>query len=344
MFVSFLVPIYNVEKYLKKCIDSILIQTGCPFEIILIDDGSTDSCPDICDQYQSTCPDIVRVIHKENEGLLLTRRRGFKEAKGDWFICIDSDDYIDPQLLSTVVDTINHYKCDMVMYNYCYIDDCGNVSGSKLNLKDGMVYEGKKKQLLYEERMTTTNINNMWLRAIHRDIVDIEADYSGIGLRNMCEDAVQVLPLYTNTKKTVYIDKVLYYYRKGNGCITSKATLANWKAIHRSFKIEQDYAVFWKIPHTVEQKRYTKQLENICNCLRWMYRNGRDFINMPMKDALISLEKDSMFDECVKNFDKKFLSTRYNRISVPIITFFMKKRMVFLLEVFFKLEDRVQKI
>lgn len=344
MFVSFLVPIYNVEKYLKKCIDSILIQTGCPFEIILIDDGSTDSCPDICDQYQSAWPDIVRVIHKENEGLLLTRRRGFKEAKGDWFICIDSDDYIDPQLLSTVVDTINHYKCDMVMYNYCYIDDFGNVSGSKLNLNDGMVYEGKKKQLLYEERMTTTNINNMWLRAIHRDIVDIEADYSGIGLRNMCEDAVQVLPLYTNTKKTVYINKVLYYYRKGNGSITSNATLANWRAINRSFTIEQDYAELWKIPHNVEQKRYTKQLENIINCIRWLYRDGKNAINMPMKDEIVILKKDSMFEECLKNYDKKYLSTRYNSVCVPFIAFLLKKEKQFLLDAFFKLESRLLKI
>lgn len=342
MLVSFLVPVYNTEKYLKKCIDSLLVQKGCPFEIVLIDDGSTDNCPDICNQYQSTWPNIVRVIHKENEGLLLTRRRGFKEAKGDWFICVDSDDYVAPELLQSVVRVIDRYvDCDMVMYNYYYVDDQGNISESRMNLKDGTVYTGKNKQQLYEARMTTTTINNMWLRAVRRDIVDIDADYSGIGLRNMCEDAVQVLPLYTNAKKTVYINCALYYYRKGNGSITSNATLSNWKAIHRSFTLEQNYASLWRISDDVSRKRYTRQLENICNCLRWLYKEGRNIINMPMADALNNLKRDSMFDECLMNYDKRYASTRYSSISVPIIAFFMKKEMLFPLEMLFKLENRL---
>lgn len=77
---SFIVPVYNTSKYLNECIESLLCQKGADYEIVLIDDGSTDGSGEICDSYAKKYPDTVRAIHKENEGLLLTRRRGFKRG------------------------------------------------------------------------------------------------------------------------------------------------------------------------------------------------------------------------------------------------------------------------
>ena len=94
MLFSVLIPVYNTSKYLDECINSVLSQTEKNFEIVLLNDGSTDNSGDICDSYAEKYPDFIRVIHKENEGLMMTRRRGFKEAKGDYFICLDSDDYL----------------------------------------------------------------------------------------------------------------------------------------------------------------------------------------------------------------------------------------------------------
>lgn len=339
MLVSFLVPVYNTEKYLKRCIDSLLIQKGCPFEIVLLNDGSTDNCPDICNQYQSAWPDIVKVIHKNNEGLLLTRRRGFKEAKGDWFICIDSDDYVAPELLQSVVQVIDSYAdCDMVMYNYNYVDDVGNSSPSRMNLKDKSVYCGENKQQLYNARLTSTTVNSMCLRAIRRDIVDIEADYSKFGIKNMCEDAVQVLPLYTNAKKTVYIDKPLYCYRKGSESITGKTTFANWQAINRSFVLEEKYITLWQISKEVSCQRYTKQLENICNCVRWLHKELKNTDYVSLLEAIIAVKKESMFKECFENYDKKYASSSYSRISMPIIANAVSKERFGFLKFFLRLE------
>ena len=83
----------------------------------------------------------------------MTRRRGFKEAKGDWFICVDSDDYIEPQLLSFVVETINEHQPDMVMYNFQYFSNSGVISKSRLNIPDKSVYVSEKKQKVYEDRL-----------------------------------------------------------------------------------------------------------------------------------------------------------------------------------------------
>ena len=88
MFFSILIPVYNTSEYLPECMDSVLSQSFRDFEVVLLDDGSTDNSGQLCDEYAQK-DDRVRVIHKQNEGLMMTRRRGFKEAKGDYFICVD---------------------------------------------------------------------------------------------------------------------------------------------------------------------------------------------------------------------------------------------------------------
>jgi len=343
MLVSFLVPVYNVEKYLEECIESLLIQKGAPFEIVLLNDGSTDSSGAICDSYAKKYPDTVRVIHKDNEGLLMTRRRGFKEANGDWFICVDSDDYVDMNLLEQIAVTIEKHDCDMVMYNYQYADDAGNKTPSRLKMKDGTIYTEDNKKELYLNRLFSTNINNMWLRAVQRDIVDIDADYSNCGIRNMCEDAVQVLPLYTNTKKTVYIDKNLYYYRKNDASITGKVSWETWRAMNKSFTITEKYLDVWNISLEDRKCFYTKQMEVICNCVRWM------FSNVNKKDAgleswIEQLKEDARFDMCRKYFDKKYCSTKYMKICVPLFIEHIENLNIKKLKLYFELERKLRRI
>lgn len=337
MLFSFLVPVYNVEKYLARCIDSLLVQKGADFEIVLLDDGSTDSSGAICDRYAAQYPGIVRVIHKENEGSFFTRRRGFREARGDWFICVDSDDYAAPELLESVMEAIEkHPGCDMVMYNHCYVDNQGVVTPSKFSLPEDIVYSGENKQRLYAARLTTTGANSMCLRAVHRDIVDMEADYRGCGIRNMCDDALQVLPLYTNAKKTIYIDQPLYFYRKGNVSITGQTTMNNWRAIHRSFVLEQPYAERWQIPDTVSRRRYTLQMENICNCVRWLYKN-KSAADIP--DLVQKMTEEAMFQECLEHYDIQCASSRYSAISMPVIAYAVKRQSFGFLRCYFKLEN-----
>lgn len=114
---SIIVPIYKVEEYLSKCIDSILNQTYQDFELILVDDGSPDNCPKICDQYAAK-DKRVRVIHKKNAGLAAARNTGIKEAIGDYICYVDGDDWISNNLLHTVWDkAISKYDVEMVIYS-----------------------------------------------------------------------------------------------------------------------------------------------------------------------------------------------------------------------------------
>ena len=338
MLVSFLVPVYNTEKYLRECIESLICQKGAPFEIVLLDDGSTDSSSMICDQYADRYPDLVRVIHKENQGLLMTRRRGFTEARGDWFICVDSDDYISEKLLETVAQAIESDSAlDMIMYNYVYADDQGHLTPSRLDW-DSRVFEGKGKRELYKKRLLSTTINSMCMRAVKRDILDFDNDYSKSGIRNMCEDAIQCLPLYTSSKKTIYIDKALYYYRKNSDSITGHITLEHWKAMFRSFCITESYLSKWGVRDKLKEQFYSKQMEEICNCTRWLIRQKEESLPDTYDNVLIRMKEESDFDTCFSFYNKHYASTSYMKMSTPLLAKFIKYNNVLAIKLFLRIE------
>ncbi len=113
--VSVVIPVYQVESYLSRCIDSVLKQTLPELEVILVDDGSTDRCPQICDDYAATDARI-QVIHKENGGLASARNAGMQKATGKWLFFLDSDDYLEPDGLEQLYLTGERYSVDFVRY------------------------------------------------------------------------------------------------------------------------------------------------------------------------------------------------------------------------------------
>lgn len=117
LLISVIVPVYNVEKYLDRCIDSIVKQTYKNLEIILVDDGATDTCPEMCDLWKNK-DDRIRVIHKENGGLSSARNEGLKHAKGEYVIFIDSDDWIENDFLEKLYEEAKLYNLDIVCGGY----------------------------------------------------------------------------------------------------------------------------------------------------------------------------------------------------------------------------------
>ena len=111
--VSIIIPVYKVEAFLSRCVDSVLAQTYKHIEIILVDDGSPDSCPQICDEYEAKCPRI-RVVHKKNGGLSSARNAGMKVATGEYILFVDSDDWIDYEMVADLVRIAEREKVDFV--------------------------------------------------------------------------------------------------------------------------------------------------------------------------------------------------------------------------------------
>lgn len=342
MLFSFIVPVYNTSKYLDKCMESLLCQKGADFEILLIDDGSTDNSGKLCDHYAKQYPDIVRVIHKENEGLLLTRRRGLQGAKGDWFINVDSDDYIAPDLLESVISTIDRYQPDMVMYNFQYFTDVGEITSSKLKIPNESVFNTDNKEQVYAYRLLSNDINSMCMKALKREIVDVDADYHDCGIRNMCEDAVQVLPLLTNAKKIVYLNEPFYQYRKGEDNITSGRTYESWMASKACFLITERYLDIWDVDDNLRHGFYTQYVELLSNFIRWVITQPEKLLPNSFNTIIHNVSAHPAFQRCMQMYQKQFAKTAYLKFSVPKIMRYVQKENVKGLKRYCALEKKIR--
>lgn len=153
MLISVIVPIYNAEKYLKICIDSIINQSYYNIQIILVDDGSEDNCPAICDEYAQLDTRII-VIHKKNQGLVLARKSGLQIATGEYITFVDADDYIDIDTYEKIVNNINYDMPDIIAYDL--IEEYSDRTVKKDNqFSAGLYKEEQLKEKIYPKMLST---------------------------------------------------------------------------------------------------------------------------------------------------------------------------------------------
>ena len=131
MLFSVIVPVYNTEKYLRKCLESIQEQDFDDYELIIVDDGSTDGCSRLCDEFCTEFNALgkvskAKVIHQKNAGLAGARNRGIKEASGEWLWFVDSDDFIVPGALATLCERMSYAKGDLYAFQYIKVDEAGD--------------------------------------------------------------------------------------------------------------------------------------------------------------------------------------------------------------------------
>lgn len=124
--ISVIVPVYNVEQYLSRCLDSIINQTYRNFEVILVDDGSPDKCPEICDYY-ALQDNRIKVIHKENGGLADARNEGIRASSGEFITFIDSDDFVSFRYLEVLLDGITRHNADIIIAKFQRFESKNNI-------------------------------------------------------------------------------------------------------------------------------------------------------------------------------------------------------------------------
>lgn len=211
-FFSVLVPVYNQEKYLPECIESVLNQTFKDFELVLVDDGSTDSSGMICDQYAQQHTHFITVVHQKNQGLLFARRAGIENAKGKYYLFLDADDYFCGNTLETVYNQIKKKPVQMVIFNASVQVDFK----SKLNnypYEDGTVIQEKQKKDFLMAFCGTHTFNNMCFKCIHSSLVDLHDYDDGMGV-GYGEDLFQLIPLVDRAESFCVLQAPLYFYRQ----------------------------------------------------------------------------------------------------------------------------------
>lgn len=218
---SVLIPVYNTEKYLEDCVDSVLNQTYQNFEIILIDDGSIDASGRICDKY-SAKDARIKVIHQQNQGPLLARITAFLESGGEYVIYMDSDDCWSKELLMNVNRIINKYKGDVVSFDFQLMEEDAWREQNETNFGTGDIKIYECDQLITELLSTETE-NSLCKRAVRRKVVDIKGleKLKGFGKILLGEDMLQAFVMIKDCEKIVHLDQPLYYYRRSSGSITN---------------------------------------------------------------------------------------------------------------------------
>ena len=214
---SIILPVYKVEKYLCPCIDSILNQTFKDFEVILVDDGSPDNCPVICDDYAKK-DSRIKVIHKPNGGLSDARNVGLKNAKGEYVFFLDSDDYL---IDSEVLSKINRSLCDgqdVAAFKFIQWFESSDTLSTCLFNYD-VATEGKSAAQIYLELIDKdAYYNSAWSKVIKRSVLvdnGIEFEKGLLG-----EDNDWYYKVVAHVKTLALIDEPLYVYRQREGSIT----------------------------------------------------------------------------------------------------------------------------
>lgn len=217
---SVVIPVYNVENYLKECLESVIHQTNDiegGGEVILVDDGSTDSSGTICDHYAKLYPDIIKVFHNENQGLLMTRRFGYQKSCGEYILNCDSDDTLEDDAIQCLSDIIRIYnRPDMIIYNYNYINGENKNPAFENVLSNREASQVSKKEVV-TAYMRGYQIVSMCGTACRRSCIDVDADYSGFGRFGNGEDSLQKLEQLERANTFVYLNRCLYNYRMGTG-------------------------------------------------------------------------------------------------------------------------------
>jgi len=249
--VSIIVPIYNAEQYLRRCVDSILNQEYTDYELLLVNDGSTDASGDICEEYRDRDPRVI-VIQKENTGVSDSRNRALDRARGKYLQFLDSDDWITPDATRLFVRAAEEYGCDMV------ISDFYRVVGERLSPKGDIEEEG----VLTREEFAAHMMENpadfyygvLWNKLYRRDIVEehklrMDTDIS------WCEDFMFNLEYIRYAKVFYALHAPIYYYVKRKGSLASQGINIS-KTVKMKLNVFEYYNNFYK--HVLEEEDYEK--------------------------------------------------------------------------------------
>lgn len=223
---SIMTPVYKVERYLPECIESVLGQTYGNFEFILVDDGSPDHSGEICDEYAKK-DSRIRVFHKPNGGLMHTRRYALERAQGDYYVFLDSDDYLSLDTLETLSRYISETGVDCVIYGFEWLRPEGTSHIKCSSYDCGRVITDKRE--LYNIVFNDEAYNSLWRKCAKASCFD-GRDHSRYYHIKRGEDLLQSLEILENAGSFLFIPETLYCYRVNPASITHSDSYEGYRA------------------------------------------------------------------------------------------------------------------
>jgi len=249
--VSIIVPVYNAEKYLNKCIDSVLNQDYKDIELILLDDGSKDSSPAICDSYTSDAR--VRVIHKSNSGVSDTRNKGISEAKGKYIQFMDSDDWITADATGSLVKCAETTGADMVVADFYRVVDDRAAQKGGIDSDDLLTLEEYAEAMM--ENPADFYFGVLWNKLYKREIIEKYGIHMDPEVK-WCEDFLFNLEYAKYCKTISPLKTPIYYYVKRKGSLVAQ-NISLSKTVNMKTMCFEYYQDFYK--NVFSEEEYKKK-------------------------------------------------------------------------------------
>lgn len=288
--ISVIVPVYNVEQYLERCVDSIINQTYTNLEIILVNDGSTDNSGKLCDELAKK-DERIRVIHKGNGGLSDARNRGIDEAESDLVGFIDSDDYIDSDMYEVLLKNLNNTDADLSMcalydvYNNTPEAQVTNKETWKLNSEQAI------KMVMEAKILSVTAVNKLYRKSLFTDLK--------FEVGKIAEDAFIMIKLLDKCEKIVATNEKKYYYVHRENSITTQKFSTKFLNVIEAYEqnsniisekypklkdvaqTRMNWAYFYVLDRLLLDDNYNdKELEN--KLISYLKNHRKDILNDPL--------------------------------------------------------------
>lgn len=273
--VSVIVPVYKVEKYLNQCINTIVHQTYKNLEIILVDDGSPDECPKICDSWGRK-DSRIKVIHKSNGGLSDARNEGLTKATGKYLLFVDSDDWISLNMVSDLVKIMDKENADMGICQFADVFPDGRIEANSLFEKDYLVLDREEtfNRLIEDTALT----NHVWRKMYRRNLVPNNVFPKG---KNF-EDIYAMPDLLENCDKVVCTNKIEYFYRQNDEGIIQDKSVSNYTDQLSALNYAKNRIIF--LEPKLKEKVLDYQVIKEIGILRELTRdNKKEFIPLIKK-------------------------------------------------------------
>lgn len=302
--ISVIVPVYNTEKYIRRCLESILSQTYTDLEVILVDDGSIDKSGEICDEYAEK-DSRIKVIHKKNEGVSKARIEGYSQSTGDYIVFVDSDDTIDIRYVEIMFNELQSKNVDMVC---CQNNDVNNGIITYIQKKDYGVYD--KQQIrnflsrnLFYDRETSVSAMPLFLCAkLYRRSVLKDTISNGLGFW-FGEDQIVTLSILYKINSFSYIRDRLYSYYHYDEHVSKKYRADKWNAVdklwHRLIEIDVDNLITVQLAYRMWNYTMTIFYESIPTL-----KNYSEYKKIVKEIFENSLVRKYIFNSSYKHFSR----------------------------------------
>lgn len=295
---SIIVPVYNVEKYLSGCIESLINQTYDNFEIILVDDGSPDNSPQICDEYAEK-DNRIKVIHKENGGVTSARKVGANSAIGDYIVCVDADDWIENTYLEEFAKAIEIDNSDVVCCED-YVDNGVTKIYKSMSFEEGLYkredIEKKIFPILIEGKDCRYFSNAVAIKTVKRELFVKYQNLVDDGIR-IGEDAAVIKPCIYEANSLYIIKKPLYYYRYNPSSATKSKKAFNWQEP----KLRGEH-----FEKTIDMNEFDFKEQNYRMVVHALFNVAQSQFNRNEKYSIIAKDikkniKDEYYQKAIKN-------------------------------------------